>query len=612
MKFRSWISLLLCIIMLLGTVCLSGCSGITELFKKPNADVLEESESTPEESEAPPARIALVENGKAVYTVVYPNDADYTVLNAMDKFIAAVKDATGVKLNSKSDNLRPGQTRDENAKEILFGKTNYTESQEALKNMYADEYVIKAVGSKIIIASPDNSYLLAAVNYYTKKLMKNNLVGEAGSYTLYLEEYHFVAEGADKVLNINGKKIEDYVIVYESSRSGYKEAAEYLQSCILQYGKVNIPVYKDTDRTAGEAEFLVGKTNRTLSKNCYKDFVDLLSYRVVIEGGLVQLVSGGPFSARGGAGDMAFKMLAGGSKMGDGTYYETDMKVRAFSLTAGADVRIMTSNVLANMFVTPTSGDYIPSVPLRAEIAAALLVTYKPDVVGLQEVDAPWSAAIGEYAEILKTEYGLEYGVLHDRYQNKQNLTCIIYRADKYAVEDSGVEVSSFWTSGYTYHMRNITWAIFRNKTDSKRFMVANNHWAHESNEWREISSNQLAKFVNNNSFSGPIFCTGDFNAKPQVLDTDLTDDGELYYPAFQNFMDQTEARWLKDEAKANGVLANEIGGCGLVGSVRGKGNYIDHIFGVGSFTLLRYETVVGTSAHWMSDHSPQFADIKL
>ena len=97
---KRWLSLLLCLIMVAGLV---SC----DLFSKEEAT----SETETNESE-PVERIKLVENGKAVYTVVYPNDADPAVLSAVRTFIKKVKDATGVTLPDKSDYLRFGQNRD--------------------------------------------------------------------------------------------------------------------------------------------------------------------------------------------------------------------------------------------------------------------------------------------------------------------------------------------------------------------------------------------------------------------------------------------------------------------------------------------------------------------
>lgn len=599
MKSKRLIALLLVSVMLLSAVILTGCDNASQ-----NNDGDTDSDGI-SETDPPVERIALVENGKAVYTVVYPNNASAAVLNAMNVFIDGVKKVTGVTLPSKSDNLRPGQTRDENAKEILFGKTNYGETQEILDTLYDDEYVIRAVGAKIVIASTNDSYLRAAANYYVKNLIKKNLEGEEGSHTLWFEEYHFIAEGADKVTNINGKSIQSYTIVYETEREGYASIAQRLCDTIAAFTGYRLPVVADTDRTEGECEILVGKTNRQLSRKSYKSFIDLLTYKVVVEGDAMQLIVGGPFSARTCVDAMGMLLFAGeGQNIKDGTYLETDMKGKAAEASAETDLRVMTSNMLTSWW-GEKADESIPPVIERAEIAAAMLTLYKPDVVGMQEANDAWTEAITYYEAILKSEYGLDYSLLLDRYEDKANLTCILYRSDKLTVKSSGVEVSSFWDG--SYHMRNITWAVFDD--GSREFMVANNHWAWENNEDKEASSEQLVEFIANTSFEGPIFCTGDYNAKPTLTEEELADG---VFHALKNFMDKSEPRWLKEEAKALGVLTKDMGACHTVGTPALGGNYIDHIFGFGEFTILKYEAVEGSSVHWMSDHSPHFCDVKF
>lgn len=596
-------SLLLCIAMLVGTVGLVSC----------NNEEIPDSTTAAETTAEPPAeRIKLVENGKAAYTIIYPTGADGAVLTAMNALIKKIEDATGVKLPTKSDYLRPGQTRDPEAKELLFGQTCLDESQAELAKMYSDEYVIKAVGKKVLFLSPNNSYLLAAVNYYTKNLLKKNLEETENGKTLYFEEYHFIAEGADKTLSINGQRIDRFSIIYDTD-DGYKEVAELLSQKIAQYTGYSLPIYADTAKAASDAscEILIGETNRALSKACYKDTVDLLTYKVVIEGNFLQIVSGGSFSARDCANSLAITFFANPGKHVSGTYLEKDLKASNIpALTNGADLRIMTSNMLSSWWgENSEGGEYIPPVSQRAEIAAAVLALYQPDVVGLQEVNSPWIKALNQYAPLLKERYGITYSLHLETYQKKSNLTALLYRSDKLSVVESGVAVFSYWSPTATYHMRNVTWAHFKAKDGSTEFIHANTHWGW--NEYSDsgaltgndgdLSGEDAAKSINilKARFNLPIFCTGDYNSKPE-------DANMLYY------LSTAGMQSLRLQAKDAGVLANKISGCGTVGSNRGEGNYIDHITGSGSYTVLRYETVVGSMAHWMSDHAPQFADVKL
>lgn len=581
---KRWLSLLLCLIMVVGLV---------------SCDLFSGEEATTEagtDENLPDERIKLVENGEAVYTVVYPNDADPSVLSAMRAFIKKVKDATGVTLPDKSDYLRFGQKRNPDAKEILFGRTNYEESKQVLSELYADEYVIRSVGNKIVITSTEDSYLLAAVNYFGKNLLKQNLEGEEGSYTLYFEEYRFLAEGADKVLNIGGKPIQDFTIVYENERNGYREVADKLRDAISKFTGYSLPVVADTVKKEGACEILIGKTNRKLSQQQYKSFVDLMTYKVVAEGDQLQVVSGGPFSARECVNEMSILFFATpGKQIGDGTHLEKDLKSDKIpSLSEGADLRVMTANILAPWWgeaADPT----IPPVAQRAEIMAAVLMLYQPDVVGLQEAQSPWIKSLAPYLTILSEQYGIRYSTLHTSHGGKQNLTSVLYRSDALTVKESGVEVFSYWSGGY--HMRNVTWTVFQKGT--KQFMLANTHWAHETDEQKNLCAEEHAAFIQRmrSKYNIPIFSTGDYNAKPE--------DANML-----SFLEKASVQSLRLQAMDAGVLANKISGCGNVGGSRGEGNYIDHIIGGGSYTVLRYETVTGSMVHWMSDHSPQFADV--
>ena len=584
------IAFLLCVVMMLSLVSCNFLDGLRGSKESETNDTTETTEIV--------ERIKLVENGKAVYTVVYPNDASSMVLSAMRSFINKVEEVTGVTLPEKSDYVRFGQSRDPDAKEILFGRTSYDETKEILSGMYADEYIMQAVGNKIVIVSTEDSYLLAAVNYFSKNLIMKNLEGEKGSRTLYFEPYHFMAEGADKVLNIGGKPIQDYTIVYESTREGYDAIAARMRDSISKFTGFTLPVVADSLKAEGECEILIGNTNRKMSSKNYKKQVDLMTYKVVVEGHKLQVVCGGLFSARICVDEMGVMFFAKrGSQINDGVYLETDLKSNnVAALSEGADVRVMTANVLTSWWGEDTDPTIPPAIQ-RAEIMAAMLMLYKPDVVGLQEAQTPLMNAMKPYLELLKTQYGLEYSQLHESHQGKQNLTSVLYRSDVLSVGEKGIEVFSYWSGGY--HMRNISWTVFQK--GAKKFMVANTHWAWEDEERSGLSSAEHTAFIQEMTakYNFPIFSTGDFNAKHDSAD-------------LNNFLDGASAQCLQLQAKEAGVLINDCGGCNNVGTPRNGGNYIDHIIGNGSYTVLRYETVTGSMVHWLSDHSPQYADVVI
>lgn len=127
-----------------------------------------------------------------------------------------------------------------------------------------------------------------------------------------------------------------------------------------------------------------------------------------------------------------------------------------------------------------------------------------------------------------------------------------------------------------------------------------NAHWAWQE-KWVEKSVSEEIALVNSlhSQYDIPIFCTGDFNSNQ-------------YSAEYDRFLSETGVADLCSQADEAGALVNLCGGFGTLGSPRTDRRYIDHIFGIGSYTALRYETILGNEILWISDHAPHIADIKL
>ena len=542
--------------------------------------------------------------GLEAYTVVYPDSASSLVKKAMEDLVTAIADATGITLQTKSDYIKRGSVYDSTTLEILFGRTAYDETATVLKTLDKTQFAIRAQGNKIVITSPTDANLSNAVSYIKDKMIPANLKEENGKKTFTFSDYTSDVVVEDTSLKINGVKLEDFIIVYETTRIGYDEVATRLADMIKTKFNITLNVYPDSRKTEVTNEILVGKTNRSTSATVYSTSAPkLMTYEVVVTGGKLQIVSGGPFSARECVDYLEFSIS---SLKSEGTYFKTDLATASASLANGADIRIMTSNVLAARWGEDATGeeaDKTPPVAQRAEIYAAVLAKYQPDAVGVQEADQKWINQFPAYLTILKQDYGLEYTWLFNKHDGVQNMTSILYRSDKYQLVESGVQVNSYWSvSQKGYHLRIYTWANLKNKTDpTEQFILLNTHWAWESDDWVKKSINEEIALIKSlrERFNLPIFCTGDFNCKQDTSD-------------YNRFMREAEVADLYKQAKTLGCLVNDCGGCGKIGASRSGGNYIDHIFGSGNYTTMRYETVVANRIAWLSDHSPQFADIKL
>ena len=291
-----------------------------------------------------------------------------------------------------------------------------------------------------------------------------------------------------------------------------------------------------------------------------------------------------------------------------------DLNLADNALTAGADLRVMTANILAKRWATSYAN--CPPVVQRAEIYAATLISAQPDVIGVQESDNEWIAILPYYLTFIKENYGIEYEWIFEDWRSEsqiaadvevgQTLTTMIYRSDKYKLEDSGIANTEWWTTT-VYNMRLFEWALFSEKANPEhRFIVCNTHWSlsTEGAEAQDQSVQQSidgVKTLQSKYPNVPIFHTGDYNSN--------NDESSLY----RRFLAQTGSVDAMLKAAENGVRVNECSGCAPVGSHRGaNSNYIDHIaFVGGSVSILKYETLIGKNLY-CTDHLPQIADFQL
>ncbi len=526
MTIKKLISFTLALLLLLGgAIALIGCgkhdAGAQDSQGTETAAPSTNSTDTDAQTEEAKARLKIIENGKSEYVVVYPNEAGTTILNAVDLLIEKIKEKTGVTLKSKSDNLRGATAHDPNEKAILIGKTNYEESEEVLASLGRFEYKIAQVRNKMVVVALSETYVQTAVNYYITHLMERNISGEDGSKTLTLEEFHYIPEDVGpNEFKVNGTEISEFSIVYPKSDPTYKSLALSLQSAIVTSTSVEVPVYAD-DEAEQEHEILFGKTNRAFSQELYGRATKYVAtYSVEVSGGKMQILSGGYSSAKHCIAQLRFSALNNGKiEYTNGTYLKTNMFEDKTALMEGADLRIMTANILNPSWVAPGDRD---DVLYCAEILAGILANTQPDAIGLQEAAGEWKTALERWFPILAEEYGVEYTWHHKRGPAGQDFhTSIIYRSDLYDCAEEDVLIFSHADSNgaSSSTMRIVTKCHLQSKTDpTKEFIMLNTHWDGENNdpvfEETTVSSHESAVFVNELKNEGcPIFFTGDFNS---------------------------------------------------------------------------------------------------
>ncbi len=546
-----------------------------------------ESDTTPG---ADDQKRMIVCNNAAEYEVVYPENSSSKLQKEVGTFISQIGNETGVMLKSRTVDTGKAQSFDSKTKEILIGDTGYSETKEVLEGLGENDWSIVGKGNKIVITAHSEALVIEALKYYEKNLIKNNLKITEGKRTLYFESYEYKEQVAK--MSFNHNEIKNYKIIYASEPAGLEVAADNLKNFIQNTYDVRLPVGKDTTIEEHEYEILIGNTNRAASRNYYRDHkVPLMSFKAVVEGKKTLFICGGACSA----GDLVtnFQFTYGNKEMDfeDGEYLAKNMlELDDQPLTSGSTMRVMTSNILADRWATEKRAP----VAQRAEMYAAMLAVYHPDMIGVQETDAPWQKVFPYYLDILNKDYKLGYEWIHRTEENLPNLTTIIYRADKYRLLESDVQSFSYSaTTEKIYKLRVLTWAVFEEISDGTKYALVNTHWSGKVSD-NEIEIPTEVELINKicNRYKGiHLFCTGDFNLHMNN--------------GFEKFKKASGLVDSKEAAQKNGCLVNELPGIP-------EGIYIDHVFINEGATVTRYETIDKNYASVMSDHLLQYGDYRI
>ena len=392
-------------------------------------------------------------------------------------------------------------------------------------------------------------------------------------------------------------ELANYVIVYSDENPDYFDLAYRLNEQIYtKYGKI-LNVIRSSNATPSQYEILLGDTGR------------VMEYSVTVQDGKFRIHVGGSFSAE-KAIDFLCQQVFNGQEfvLDSGEYYQTSFLTASQEMTEDATARIMSANILADAFADSSYKE----AHYRAEIFAGMLVSYTPDVLGIQEADENWNNVLDMYLKKIQKSHGITYERLLASYENKVNYSSLLYRSDKFKAETSDLSVFSWWTNkafNHNYHMRNVSWARFSAlDAPEKTFLVANTHWSYRTehangqtylfgsntpiavNELRtqcKDETNRILSTLRQEHPGVPIFLTGDFNTSLPFF----TDSG--WTPA--------AFRLISEEALNSGTSISLVPSSG----------HFDHLFGTGNYTIKHFAFFNNTNQHsLLTDHPFVYADL--
>ena len=422
--------------------------------------------------------LTVVDNGICNYTIVRSSKASDAVINSTLTIKRALKDHYSSDIQLKDDwlNEKKGETPAEY--EILVGVSNREETTALAEGLLSKDYVVKAVGNKIVIVGGSDEATVEAVKFFVENVCTASdtptLLFEQSDEVEYKHEYRLVS------MTVNGVDIANYKIVYDASSAYGKERAVAVQSSILEgYGKA-VEVTSDTEAET-DYEILVGSTRRTQSQALIDKYErPNVYYSVAVNGNKLMIAFEGVR-----CGESAIKSFDALLKDQKGVldlttentnYTENIISELNAAKADGTDVRAMTSNVLSHHYQN-ASDPYVK----RMEILADTYLTLLPDVIGLQECREEDFAAL---YPMVKKYYGVvESATVPQNAVSQETIefecTKILYRKDKFKYYDAEYEKLVFEFEGkvLAQNMKTISSAVFENKETGEKFIFVNTHF---------------------------------------------------------------------------------------------------------------------------------------
>lgn len=262
-----------------------------------------------------------------------------------------------------------------------------------------------------------------------------------------------------------------------------------------------------------------------------------------------------------------------------------------FELTDGADIRIMSANILVRY-----KGWGGTPVKSRALMFAEVLNKYKPDVAAIQEACSDWHKCIektvGDTYEFVQPRFDLF----------RTSLTTMIYNKNTLNLVDSG---RVKYSQGDGPQHRAITWAVFETKDDGKHFAAISTHFdllrlKDTEKEYDIIFSQaeELFAFIDELSekYDCPVFSAGDYNACETQGDIGEAAGVLIYEKVAEKLSD---VKYMTE----NRIYGSEIGE---------KDPCWDHIFLSGNAEIKAFRILSDSYLSPLSDHYPIYADISL
>ncbi len=168
---KRFVSLIFAILLALSAVSCAGGDNPAE-----TTETSATAETVPETEPVPEVVSLIGAGGEAIYQIIRPDEGSDSEKQAGIDLKKSLKTLTGAEFSLSSDFLMPNQTLDDLAEvpEILIGATNRPESIAAREGLTVNDYVIRVIGSKIVIAGGCDLMTKRAIEEFLSMLGAEN------------------------------------------------------------------------------------------------------------------------------------------------------------------------------------------------------------------------------------------------------------------------------------------------------------------------------------------------------------------------------------------------------------------------------------------------------
>ncbi|MBR6826390.1 MAG: endonuclease/exonuclease/phosphatase family protein [Oscillospiraceae bacterium] len=187
----------------------------------------------------------------------------------------------------------------------------------------------------------------------------------------------------------------------------------------------------------------------------------------------------------------------------------------------GKSISVMSFNVLNNNN-KDSNGNFTYPVPSKREDAiAAMIKSYQPDIIGIQEAGQGGDSGKLDWCSALNTDLKSIYA--YRSLKDDTGLALDVYRGLIIFYNKSRFTLVSSGGQGYSdpaNSKRAFHWVKLKDKNTNTEFYVFNTHWQYDGNQTlaqnqatRATQCAELAKKVNSLAKNHHFFITGDFNS---------------------------------------------------------------------------------------------------